>query len=67
MIGPALAAEDMFRATALTQSTETTIRHLADLGPKALATMHGPCFVGDSVAALNALAGEYSSRLASAA
>ena len=67
MIGPALAAEDLFGATALTPSTEATIRHLADLCPKALATMHGPCFVGDSVAALNALAGEYGTRLAAAA
>ena len=66
-VGPALAAEDVFHATALTPTTARSIRRLAQLGPAALALMHGPAFRGDCPAALNALAEEYEKRFAAAA
>jgi len=66
-VGPALAAEDVFHATALTPTTARSIRRLAKLEPAALALMHGPAFRGDCPAALNALAEEYEKRFAAAA
>jgi flavorubredoxin len=41
IIGPALAAEDLFHATALSPVTSKTIRRLALLEPHVLALMHG--------------------------
>jgi hypothetical protein len=41
IVGPALAAEDLFHATALSPITAATIRRLAALGPQTLALMHG--------------------------
>jgi flavorubredoxin len=41
IVGPALAAEKLFRATALTVVTAATIRRLAALQPRTLALMHG--------------------------
>lgn len=41
IVAPALAAEELFRATALTVSTAPTIRGLAALEPRTLALMHG--------------------------
>ena len=52
IVGPAVAAEDVFLATCLTPATAPTIRSLADLAPRTLALMHGPSFNGDTVAAL---------------
>lgn len=63
LVGRALQAEDMFGATALTPSTKPTIKRLAALNPQALATMHGPCFEGDCVAALHELAEAYGERM----
>ena len=60
----ALAAEDAFRATCLTPSTEPTIRSLADLRPNTLGLMHGPSYAGDCVQALVDLASAYDGRLA---
>lgn len=62
-VGPAAAAEDMFKGTSLTGATGPTIRTLAELRPQRLALMHGPVFTGDTVAALNALADDYDVRL----
>lgn len=62
LIAPALAAEDMFGATALTAATAPTIRRLAALEPRTLALMHGPAFAGDCVGALNDLADAYEAR-----
>jgi len=59
IVGPALAAEDVFHATCLTATTASTIRDLADLAPRTLAPMHGPAFAGDCVAALDALSYGY--------
>ncbi|MGV1009591.1 MAG: hypothetical protein ACOYBY_13415 [Dermatophilaceae bacterium] len=61
---PALAAEDVFRATCLTPSTGPTIRSLADLKPNTLGLMHGPSYAGDCVQALLDLASAYDARLA---
>lgn len=41
LVAPALAAEEMFQATALSITTAPTIRRLAALDPLMLATMHG--------------------------
>ena len=62
LVGPALAAEDMFRATCLTADTAPTLRRLADLEPRTLALMHGPAFAGDCAAALRDLADAYEAR-----
>jgi flavorubredoxin len=63
IVGPALAAEDIFRATALTPQTELTMRKLAGLKPNTLGLMHGPAYDGDCAGALNALADSYAERL----
>lgn len=63
IVGPALAAEEMFRATCLTPETAPTIRRLAALGPRTLGIMHGPSFTGDAPSALGALADGYEARL----
>ena len=63
LIGPALEAEDLFGATALTANTAPTMRTLAGLGPRTLALMHGPAFVGDSAGALRDLADAYEARV----
>lgn len=62
-LGPALAAEDKYRATCLTPDTAPTLRRLAALQPRTLALMHGPAVHGDGGAALHALADAYAERL----
>ncbi|MCE4269058.1 MBL fold metallo-hydrolase [Rhodococcus sp. MS16] len=62
IVGPALAAEDLGHATALTPALAPTIRALADLEPRILATMHAPTFYGDCVGALHDLATAYKER-----
>lgn len=59
IVEPALAAEAMFHATALTPMTAPTIRRLAELDPNTLALMHGPAFTGAGAAALEDLAAGY--------
>jgi len=63
IVGPAIAAEDAFRASCLTPDTAPTIRRLADLAPRTLAIMHGSAFAGDGAAVLSALAADYARRL----
>jgi flavorubredoxin len=63
IVGPALAAEDFYKATALTPATGPILRRLAELGPRTLALMHGPSFRGDGGAALRDLAAGYEQRL----
>lgn len=41
IVGPAIAAEELFRASSLSPSTEATLRRLAKLQPRVLALMHG--------------------------
>ena len=63
IVGPAIAAEDMFQYSCLNPAMGTTIRALARLAPRTLALMHGPSFEGDASAALMALAADYDQRL----
>ena len=64
VVGPAIAAEDLFKYSALNPEMGATIRGLAKYKPKTLALMHGPSFAGDGAAALNALAADYERRTA---
>ena len=63
IVGPAVALEDMMKATSLTPRTPHTIRRLSDLRPSTLALMHGPSFSGDGASALLALADYFQGRL----
>ncbi|ADH90548.1 conserved hypothetical protein [Ancylobacter novellus DSM 506] len=63
VVGPAIAAEDMFRYSSLNPAMGTTIRSLACLAPRMLALMHGPSFEGDGASALRALADDYDRRV----
>jgi flavorubredoxin len=63
IVEPAMAAEGLFQYTSLGPATAPTIRQLADLGPRALAVMHGSSFSGDAPGALRALADRYAARL----
>jgi flavorubredoxin len=64
IVGPAIAAEDLFAYSSLNPAMGTTIRALAALAPRTLALMHGPSFAGDGAAALRALADDYDRRAA---
>ncbi len=66
IVGPAIAAEDAFKSSALSPGMGATIRKLAALRPRTLALMHGPSFSGDGAAALEALAADYDRRVRSA-
>jgi flavorubredoxin len=66
IVGPALAAEDIFYDTSLGPSIAPTVRRLADLAPRTLALMHGSSFAGDTAAALRDLASAYDRRLRAA-
>jgi flavorubredoxin len=65
IVGPAIAAEEMFQYSCLNPGMGATIRRLADLSPRRLALMHGPSFDGDGPAALRALADYYDHRIRS--
>jgi flavorubredoxin len=69
VVGPALAAEQMFHATCLNPDTGRILRGLGDLEPRTLAIMHGRSFQGDGKRALYDLAAHYEgmSRVAKAA
>ena len=62
IVGPALAAEDLFGYSALSPHMGSTIRDLARLAPTTLALMHGPSYRGDGATALLALAEDYDRR-----
>ncbi|PWC31681.1 MBL fold metallo-hydrolase [Azospirillum sp. TSO22-1] len=66
IVGPAIAAEEMFRYSSLNPDMGATIRRLADLSPRTLALMHGPSFSGNGGAALRALADSYDDRVLTA-
>jgi flavorubredoxin len=59
IVGPALAAEDLFHATALSPATGKTIRRLAALEPRTLALMHGSSTRTGCVESLAQLADAY--------
>lgn len=62
VVGPAIAAENLFQYSALSPGMGSTIRSLAKLQPRTLALMHGPSFSGNGAAALRALADDYDRR-----
>ena len=62
IVGPAIAAEDLFNYSSLNPAMGVTIRRLAALAPQTLGLMHGPSFAGDGAAALRALADDYDRR-----
>lgn len=62
IVGPAIAAEDMFRYSSLHPEMGSNIRRLATLSPRTLALMHGPSFNGDAASALRSLADDYDQR-----
>ena len=66
VVGPAIAAEDIFGSSSLHPTMGPTIRRLADLAPRTLALMHGPSFAGNGAAALQALADDYDRRVRTA-
>ena len=63
VVGPAIAAEDIFQYSSLNPGMGTTIRRLAEFSPRTLALMHGPSFSGDGASALRALANDYDQRV----
>ena len=63
IVGPAIAAEDLFKYSSLNPGMGETLRGLAMLSPRTLALMHGPSFRGDGSAALCALADDYDRRV----
>src|SRR5205085_11668412 len=65
-LGPAFAAEETFKATALAPATAPTITALAALPPQTLALMHGPSYNGDCEKQLRGLAEGYDRLIADA-
>lgn len=63
LVEPALAAEAMFQATALSPVTAPTIRRLATLAPRTLAVMHGSSTATRCAESLNHLADAYEAKL----
>ncbi|MGH6894421.1 MAG: hypothetical protein ACREEP_19405 [Dongiaceae bacterium] len=63
IVGPAVAAEDLFHATSIGAATAPTIRKLAELTPRTLGLMHGSSYNGDCAAALHGLADYYATDL----
>ena len=59
VIGPSMAAEDLFHATSMSENLEPTLLQLAELEPTTLAMMHGSSFHGDGGAQLRSLAAAY--------
>ena len=60
----AIAHDVLMHGHAYTNNTGPTLRRLAALEPQRLALMHGPTFVGDGAAELEALANYFDDRLA---
>jgi flavorubredoxin len=63
IIEPSVSAERSLRFTSLGPATGGTVRKLAAVQPKVLATMHGSSFSGDGAAALTALGDFYDRQL----
>lgn len=63
IVGPAIAAEDIFSASSLAPASGATVRSLAELDVATLALMHGPAFTGDCQAALTDLADDFDRRI----
>ena len=61
-----IQTESSFHYTSLGPTTGSTVRSLAALKPKVLATMHGSSFSGDGATALTALGDHYDALLRTA-
>jgi flavorubredoxin len=59
LVEGSVQAEEIFRATSLGPAVPATLRRLAELEPRTLATMHGSSFRGDGGALLRTLADVY--------
>jgi flavorubredoxin len=59
VVGPAMAAEQVFGFSSLSPRTVPTLRKLAALAPRTVALMHGSSFRGDGGSALSQLADFY--------
>jgi flavorubredoxin len=59
VVGPAMEAEALFRASSLAPDTAAVMRRLGELAPTTLALMHGSSFSGDGKKALDDLAAAY--------
>ena len=59
IVEPAVAAEQIFRASSMAPHTAATLRSLGDLNPTTLALMHGPSYSGDGKRAFYDLAAAY--------
>lgn len=66
VLGPALAAEEMFGSMSLGPKVGEALRGLAALQPRTLALMHGSSFTGDGQGQLAGLASWCETRLATA-
>jgi flavorubredoxin len=66
VVGPALAAEQLFHASTLAPHTVATLRMLGDLEPTTLAIMHGSSYHGDGKRAFYDLAAGYEALIAAA-
>ena len=66
VVAPAMEAEGIFGATALTPALGPTLRRLAELQPTTLAIMHGSSFTGDCSDTLLRAAAAYEDRLVNA-
>ncbi|HET6771905.1 MAG TPA: hypothetical protein VFH36_01265, partial [Acidimicrobiales bacterium] len=62
LVEQALDAEDVLASAAPGEAMPQALDHLAGLGPRTLATMHGSSFEGDGGAALLRLAGAWRAR-----
>jgi hypothetical protein len=63
IMGPTIAAEDLFHYSSLAPHSGETVRALAGLDVSTLALMHGPAFSGDCRAALLDLADDFDKRM----
>jgi flavorubredoxin len=63
IVAPALAAEELFHATALAPDTGTIVRRLAELEPRTLAIMHGSSTQVRCRESLTRLADAYDAKL----
>jgi flavorubredoxin len=67
VVPAAIAAEDLFHASSLAPTSGAIVRGLAAFSPQTLAVMHGSSVTGPgTVAALEALADDYDTRVATA-
>jgi len=66
IMGPTVAAEDLFHYSSLAPTSGATVRRLADLDVATLALMHGPAYTGDCRAALLDLADDFDKRIVAA-